>query len=338
MRAAILHAPGDLRIESCEPPKPGPGEIVIRVRAATTCGTDLKAWRRGHPQIPMPGAFGHEYSGDVIAAGENAPFSVGDAVMGVHSAPCQACRWCRADQENLCESIMATKVLGAYAEELLIPARIARLNVFPKPPALDYAVASLLEPFACVAQGMIELQRADAFRPADDVRALVIGPGAIGLMFVTALRRHCVAQVTLAGRNPARLAVGATLGAQTIPYANLLEIHHPEYDIVIECTGMPEVWEQSVRFPRRGGTVMLFGGCAGGTTVTFDTGRLHYDQITMLSPFHFGTRAVQLAREWLLHPETDLRPLLTRTAALNDLPEVFAELQAGFGLKAVIHP
>ncbi|MDX2066198.1 MAG: alcohol dehydrogenase catalytic domain-containing protein [Fimbriimonadaceae bacterium] len=338
MRAAILHAPGDLRIESCDAPRPGPGELLIRVRAATTCGTDLKAWRRGHPQIPMPGAFGHEYSGDVIATGDGAPFAVGQPVMGVHSAPCQACRWCRADQENLCESIMATKVLGAYAEQLLIPARIARLNVFPKPDGLDYAVASLLEPFACVAQGMLELQRADAFRPAGDVRALVIGPGAIGLMFVTALRRHGVASVTLAGRNPARLEVGAALGAQTVPYADLLTAPRPDFDVVIECTGMPEVWEQSVRFPRRGGTVMLFGGCASGTTVTFDTGRLHYDQITLLSPFHFGTRAVRLAREWLLHPDTDLSPLLTRTASLDELPEIFAELNAGIGLKAVIQP
>ena len=138
MRALILNAPGQLVLADLPIPEPEAGEIVIRVMAATTCGTDLKAWRRGHPQIPMPGPFGHEYSGVVSAVGADAPFRVGDEVMGVHSAPCQSCVWCKNDQENLCESIMATKVLGAYAEYLLIPARIAALNVFLKPRELDF--------------------------------------------------------------------------------------------------------------------------------------------------------------------------------------------------------
>ena len=116
MRALILTRPGVLSVESVSVPSPGPGEVLLRVKAATTCGTDLKAFLRGHPQIPMPGVLGHEYSGVVVDAGADAPFRPGDAVMGVHSAPCQACRWCLNDQENLCEKIMATKVLGSFAE------------------------------------------------------------------------------------------------------------------------------------------------------------------------------------------------------------------------------
>ncbi len=158
MRALILESPGQLRLKTIQTPEPTAGEILVRVMAATTCGTDLKAFLRGHPQIPMPGVLGHEYSGVVADIGEGAPFKIGESVMGVHSAPCQECKWCLRDQENLCESIMSTKVLGSYAEYLLIPARIAKLNVFHKPDYLSYERAAFLEPLACVAQGIAKAE------------------------------------------------------------------------------------------------------------------------------------------------------------------------------------
>ncbi|HLK16454.1 MAG TPA: alcohol dehydrogenase catalytic domain-containing protein [Fimbriimonadaceae bacterium] len=331
MRALYLNAPRELSLAEVPTPELGPGDMLLRVRAATTCGTDLKAFRRGHPQIPMPGPFGHEYSGVVEAASGDAPFSVGDAVMGVHSGPCQTCYWCRNGQENLCESIMETKVLGSFAEFLLIPARIARLNVFRKPEGLPFEQAALLEPLACVAQGMLELE------PSALERVLVIGPGAIGLMFVAALRAVGVSDVTLAGRNRERLAVGERFGART---ATMEEARDPGrgYDAVIECTGAPEVWEHSVDFVRRGGRVMLFGGLPSGTRVSWDAGRLHYDQITLLSPFHFGTEAVRLAHKWLVVNGIDLSELISGERSLSEADAVFAALEAGEGIKYVFKP
>ncbi len=328
MKALVLQAPGCLEYCSVPVPIPGPGDIVIRVRAATTCGTDLKAFLRGHPQIPMPGVFGHEYSGTVVAVGNGAPFAVGDDIMGVHSAPCQECRWCVNDQENLCESIMATKVLGTYAEFLLIPERIARTNVFPKPDSLSFEQASLLEPLACVAQGVMRIQ------PKPQMEVLVIGPGAIGLMFVAALRRAGVQSITLAGRNLNRLEVGEQLGAKSLP----LEQVQGQFDLVVECTGNVEIWEKSLEFARRGGSLVLFGGCKAGTQVRFDTQRLHYDDISVISPFHFGTRAVKMARSWLLHPEFDLSPLFSGNRDLADGEMVFRDLEQGRGIKYVFHP
>lgn len=328
MKALVLLEPGSIQLSDVPVPVPGPGEILLRVEAAPTCGTDLKAFLRGHPQIPMPGQFGHEYAGRVVAVGVGAPFAIGDEVMGVHSAPCQQCRWCLNDQENLCESIMATKVLGSYAEYLLVPQRIARLNMFPKPESLDFANAALLEPLACVAQG---IERA---KPRADQEVLVIGPGAIGLMFVAALRHLGVRQVTLAGRNPGRLAVGEQLGA-TPAYLEGLE---GSFDLVIECTGRVEVWERSVDFVRRGGTAVLFGGCPAGSRVSLDTKRLHYDDITVTSPFHFGTKAVRTARNWLTTDGFDLSPLFSGERSLGDAPAVFRDLEAGRGIKYVFHP
>ncbi|MEZ0325058.1 MAG: zinc-binding dehydrogenase [Fimbriimonas sp.] len=332
MRALVLEEPGCLAVKSVPVPTPGPGEVLVRVKAATTCGTDLKAFLRGHPQIPMPGVLGHEYSGIVAAVGEGAPFSLGDAVMGVHSAPCQECFWCLGDQENLCESIMSTKVLGSYAEYLLVPARIARVNLFEKPELLSFEMASLLEPLSCVAEAVRLLK----LRPETSV--LIIGPGAIGLMFVAALRMMGVKEIVLAGRNEARLEVGRRLGAHTCSVTNIPVKDPRKYDLVIECTGSVEIWEKSVEFARRGGTVVLFGGCASGTHASFDTKRLHYDQITLLSPFHFGTKAVRMAREWLLNPLMDLSPLITGERFLDEGKQVFEELKAGIGLKYVFKP
>lgn len=328
MDALVLNRPGSLELTRNPVPTPGPGDLLVKVVAATTCGTDLKAYRRGHPQIPMPGLLGHEYSGIVVDAGDDAPFAVGTAVMGVHSAPCQECKWCRRGQENLCESIMDTKVLGSFAEYLLVPARIARLNVFEKPDSLRFEEASLLEPLACVAEGVSRI-------PHDTKgTVLVIGPGAIGLMFVASLLKMGYEKVTLAGRNPDRLAVGEQLGAEIVRLADLRD----RFDTVIECTGQVSVWEQCLGYVERGGTLVLFGGCPAGTEACFSTARLHYDDIRLVSPFHFGTQSVRQAREWLLSPDFDLSPLLTGDRTLDQATKVFQDLEEGRGLKYVFRP
>lgn len=339
MRAVILQEPGRIVHAEVEDPRPGPGDLLVRIRAATTCGTDLKAFLRGHPAIPMPGVFGHEYSGVVAEAGEGAPFQPGDEVMGVHSAPCKDCRWCRDGQENLCESLMSTKVLGSFAELLLIPARIARLNVFRKPPTLPFSIASLLEPLSCVAQGLMELGRCGFPGPCPGERSVaVVGPGAIGLMFVAALRMIGVGRVVLAGRNPIRLAVGEALGAEAVRLEDLRPLDGVGFDAVIECVGVPEMWERSLDWVRRGGWLMLFGGCPTGTKVCFDTRRIHYDQITVLSPFHFGTAAVATARDWLADGRLRLERLITGTAGLEEAASVFERLRSGVGIKYVFQP
>lgn len=329
MRALVLVEPGRLELQSVPVPVPDFSEILIKVEAATTCGTDLKAYRRGHPQIPMPGVLGHEYSGVIAEAGIGAQFLIGEAVMGVHSAPCGQCRWCERGQENLCESIMETKVLGSYAEYLRVPARIANLHVFRKPESLSFAHASLLEPLACVMQGI----QSFAHKQHDDV--LVIGPGAVGLMFVASLRQLGMSKVSLLGRNEQRLAVGSGFGADVLHWE---DVGARQWDLAIECTGSVEVWERTIGLVRRGGTAVLFGGCPAGTKASFDTKTLHYGQIDIVSPFHFGSDAVREARDLLLDLTFDLTPLLSGNRSLEEGPEVFQDLADGRGIKYVFTP
>ena len=134
MRAAVLLRPGAIELQDVPLPQPPPGGLVIRVRVALTDGTDFKAYRRGHPRMPMPTRFGHEFSGDVAAADAAVKsFQPGDPVMCVHTGPCGDCYWCARGQEKLCETIMPEMVLGAYAQYIAIPERIVRQNCYSKP-------------------------------------------------------------------------------------------------------------------------------------------------------------------------------------------------------------
>ena len=133
MQAAVLYGKEDLRLETVDRPKAGPGEIVVRVGAALTCGTDLKVYRRGYHAMMLkpPIPFGHELAGTVVEAGEGAKFKIGDRVVALNSAPCDQCYWCMKGQQNLCEDLLFNN--GAYAEYIRIPARIVAKNTLPVP-------------------------------------------------------------------------------------------------------------------------------------------------------------------------------------------------------------
>ncbi len=341
MQANILVNAGRLEMRELPLPEAGPGEVLVQVKTALTCGTDLKAYLRGHPQIPMPGPFGHEFSGEVEGVGAGVEkFRVGDAVMSVHSAPCGKCYWCEKGQGNLCESIMGSKVLGAYAEYVLVPAHIVSQNMFIKPGHLSYEEAAALEPLACVVYGLQQIPHSHQ----DTV--LVIGAGAIGLLFLQTLQARDVSQVIVAGRREYRLRLARELGAnqvidvreENLAATVMAATEGRGADVVIECTGKPEVWQQSVDLVRRGGHVLLFGGCPKGTQVCFDTARLHYDQITVHSPFHFDPAAVSAAYSMLTEGRVKPGRLISGSFSLDRLEEAFSLLQSGDCVKYVIRP
>ena len=341
MRVAVLRSPGRIELAEVERPEPGSDGVVLRVRAALTCGTDLKAYRRGHPLWPMPTRLGHEFAGEVAAVGrEVRGIREGDAVMAAPTGPCGACLWCRKRQENLCETLIDEMVLGGYGEYVRLPARVLRSNVHPKPASLSFAEAALLEPFACVVFGL-----ADARVDPDDT-AVVIGTGAIALLHVAALRARGVGDVRVVARNPRRSAAARALGATAVYELDAANAEPAILegtggrgaDLVVECTGDPEVWELAPRLARRGGEVILFGGCPGGTRVAFDAGRLHYEQVRLRSPFHFTPQAVREARERLAAGEVPFGSILGETLPLDRVEEGLRSMQEGCAIKVVIEP
>jgi L-iditol 2-dehydrogenase len=344
MRASVLLAPGQVELREIPKPTPGPGEVVVQIKTALTCGTDLKAFLRGHPQIPWGSPFGHEFAGVIAAAGEGVQgFAVGDEVMSVHSAPCGACYWCHKGQGNLCTSIMDTKILGAFAEYIKVPAHIVRQNMFKKPPHLSWAEAALLEPLACVVYGLEQVR----LQPGDT--GVVIGAGPIGLLHQLVLQARGV-KVLMLGRREYRLNMARQLGAAGVmdnsrpdaadAFLRLVREHTQGRgaDLVVECTGQPAIWEGAVRYVRRGGDVILFGGPAKGTTVTFDCQRIHYDQITLHSPFHFDPAAVRKSYDLLATGQVDGKPLISATRPLADLQDVLVQLQTSDVVKIALLP
>jgi L-iditol 2-dehydrogenase len=338
MKAVYLVKPETVEIKEVPRPEPAPGEVLIRIKAALTCGTDLKAYLRGHPMIPMPGLFGHEFSGTIDEIGKGVKkFKAGDEVMSVHTAPCRACRYCAVELYNLCENIMHTKVLGAFAEYIVIPKHIVKQNLFLKPPQLPFDEAALLEPLACVVHGMIGLD----IKQGDSV--LIIGAGPIGLLHLL-LAKLKGARVMISGLERDRLETARRLGADYIAMPSLL-VDNVEtttgglgFDYVFECTGQVEVWENAVNYVRRGGTVILFGGCKQGTVVTYDTYRIHYDEITLKGIFHFTPADVREAYNLLCNSSINVRPLISGSYPLADIRKPFDRLARGDGIKYAIIP
>ncbi|GAC1626737.1 MAG: alcohol dehydrogenase catalytic domain-containing protein [Vulcanimicrobiaceae bacterium] len=335
MRAGYLVAPGRIEVRDDALPQAAPGGVVVRVRVALTDGTDLKAYRRGHPKMPMPTRFGHEFSGDVAAIGAGVTaFAVGDGIMSVHSAPDGTCYWCARGEEELCPSVMETKILGAYAEYLSVPKHIVARNAFRKPAHVSYETAAFLEPVSCV----VHAQQRLAPRAGDTVA--IVGDGGFGILHALVARANG-ARPILVGRRAERLALARALGiAETIDARATTDVAAAlaartdgrGADAVIECTGAREIWEAAPSYVRRGGTIVLFGGLPGGTPVTFDSSRLHYDEIALLSPFHFTPRAVRAAYEMLAAGALDVEPLVSERFALDRLGDAFSSLDAGRGL------
>jgi L-iditol 2-dehydrogenase len=335
---AILASPGSIDLIDVPVPTPRAGELLVHVRAALTCGTDLKAYRRGHPMIPMPGPFGHEFSGEVAAIGRGVKdFRDGDAVMAVHSAPCLKCRFCRKGAYNLCENIMESKILGAFAEYVLLPRHIVKQNVYHKPSRLSFEAAALLEPLACVVHGLepLNIRRGDT--------ALVMGAGPIGLLHVALLKSHG-AEIAIVDPHPARLRTATALGAKlALPRGNARRAMKAltggmGLDHVIECTGRPEVWQEGVDYLRRGGTLTLFGGCPSGTTVTYDTHRMHYDELHLRGVFHFTPADVKKAYEVLSGRKLKTKEFISGTYPLTGLETALKRLANGRGVKYAIIP
>jgi len=335
--AAYLMEPGRIELRRVPIPRPEAGEILLRIERALAGGTDRKAFTRGHPQIPMPGVFGHRYAGTVAALGENAPaFEIDQPVMGVHSAPCLNCELCRKGRCNLCPHVMREKVLGAFAQYLCVPAAVARQNLFPRPATLPAEHAALLEPLACVVHGLEMID----WRGVE--RVLVLGLGAMGLLFAQLLPFYTSAGRFGAGRRPATIELARHLGLKPVWQVDGTALAEQagagDFDCVVECTGNLEGWRTAFEQAAPGGQVLLFGGLPPGSIFPVDSFRLHYQDLRLLGSFHFSPRDVARARVFLLSERLELDPLISDCFPLGELSEVMRRLQKSEGIQYAIDP
>jgi L-iditol 2-dehydrogenase len=329
MKAAVLYGKEDVRVEDIQPQPLKPGEVRIQIEAALTCGTDLKVFRRGYhaKMIVPPAVFGHELSGTISEA-EIPDWRAGDRVVAANSAPCGECFHCRNQQENICDDLLFLN--GAYAESIIVPARIVQKNLLRLKVNTEFRDAALVEPLACVVQGIEDVKLAAG------QHVLVLGAGPIGLMFV-ALARKLGCTVTVAGRRAVRLEAARKLGADHVIdigdgnnlAGKIREASEEHFDVVIEAVGNPAVWEASVHLVRKGGTVNFFGGCPSGTTVTLDTTLIHYSDLTLLASFHHTPRTIRRALEFIEAGVIRAADFVDGECTLSELPQLFKSMTQG---------
>jgi L-iditol 2-dehydrogenase len=340
MRAAVSLGPEQIELRTVPIPEPGAGELLVKVRAATTCGTDVKTYRRGHPRFPPPFIFGHEFAGDVVKAGAGVEkFRAGMRVTANVFAECGECFYCKRGQGNLCANLIYN--FGAFAEYMISPSSIVHRTTFEVPAHVPYAHAALLEPLVTVVHGWHKL----AVQPGEIVAILGAG-GPISLMFIQLLRRLGAEEVIAAGHSARRLDAARQLGATHVfnarerdTVATVKELTRGfGADVVIECAGTKATWETSVEVVRRGGRVLWFGGLPGGTRVEIDAARVHYGEIDLLNMHGGTTQDASEAFDLITSGEIDPAPLLTGELSLEQVETALKRMIAGEVVKMVINP
>lgn len=338
MLRAVLYKEEDLRIEECPIPEIGPGEVLVKNKISTTCGTDVKIYKRGYPLLTPPHPFGHEYSGVIAAVGRDVQgFKEGDRVAVHNTAPCNECYYCKKGFQSMCEDMLFNR--GSYAEYVKVPERIVRQNMFHLTDEISHKTASLMEPFSCAVYGIdnCPIHQGDV--------VIVNGAGPIGLMF-SRLAVLKGAKVIVSDMAENRLLLAQKLGVwrtvkltgaeDSVEVLKALTDGGRGADVVIEATGLIGVWETSVKMARKGGFVLLFGGTKGGSILHVDSTLLHYSQITVKGVFHTTPRHVKAALELLKMGVIKSDDFIQNEYGLSDLEKAILEHASGKVIKNCI--
>ncbi|MCW4021322.1 MAG: alcohol dehydrogenase catalytic domain-containing protein [Candidatus Bathyarchaeota archaeon] len=346
MRAVRFYAPGKIRLEEVGIPEIGPEEMLVEVKVALTCGTDVKMYKRGHPKVKPPMTLGHEFAGTVAEVGEKVArrFEVGDKVAAANSAPCNSCFFCKTGKPNLCERLLETligfSVDGAYAEYIRVPAPIVRQNMYKMPESVLFEEAALLEPLACAING----NDAAGITLGDSV--VIIGSGPIGLAHLQLARLKGASRVIVTDLREERLKVASGLGADVVidgskedQLSRVKELTGGlGADIVVEAVGLPQTWELAVKMTRKAGTTLFFGGCPSGTEITLGTERIHYENLTLKGIFHHTPFSVLRAYRLISSGRFDGKPLITDRMPLSELEGALQKMGKGECIKIAIAP
>ena len=346
MRAATYYAPGDIRLEQIPEPDVAPGQVKLRVRACSTCGTDVKISRSGHPNMTPPQVMGHEIAGEIVDIGDGVVgWSLGDRVQVIAAIPDGTCADCLAGHQAICANqlSMGYQFPGGFADYLIVPREVLAVDGLTRiPDDLSYAEASLAEPLACVLNGQ------ELARVGEGDIVVVIGSGPIGCLHVRLARARGAARVILIDLNPERLAAAAALVHPDLavatetqePVAAVLDATDGRgADVVITAAASGAAQEQGLRMLARRGRLSLFGGLPkDAADITVDANLVHYRELTLVgvngsTPAH-NKRALELIASGAV-PVADL---ITHRLPLDDVLDAIEIVARGEAIKVTIEP
>ena len=346
MKAATYYAPGDIRLEQIHEPDVAPGQLKLRVRACSTCGTDVKISRSGHPNMTPPQVMGHEIAGEIVDVGDGVEgWSVGDRVQVIAAIPDGTCPDCLAGHQSICphQLSMGYQFPGGFAEYMIVPREVLAVDgVTLIPDGLSFAEASLAEPLACVLNGQ------ELARVGEGDTVVVIGSGPIGCLHVRLARARGAARIILIDLNGDRLAAAAALVApdHTVatesqdPVAAVLELTDGRgADVVITAAASGAAQEQGLRMLARRGRLSLFGGLAkDAPNITVDANLVHYRELTLVGVNGSTPAHNKQALELIASGAVPVADLITHRLPLDDVLEAIEIVARGEAIKVTIEP
>lgn len=342
MKAAILHEPNRIALEVTDSPSLERGDLLIKMRAATVCGTDIRIFRgRKTAGVRYPSVLGHEFSGEIIDTGARADFAVGDRVGLCPAISCGQCHRCKRGLENLCANGMnfGYEIDGGFADLVRIPAKAVDAgNVRKLPDHMSYGEAALIEPLSCVLNGQekVRLGFPDA--------VVVIGAGPIGLLHVLLARLRGAGRIIVSDPNQLRREAAIRCGADVAIDPNVddvtarvrAETGGRGADVVICAIGVPALARQATDLVAHGGRISLFAGFSNGATSEMDINAIHYNEITVTGAFGLSRRNFDDAFDMVALGRLDVASLITDQFELDEAARAFEVAESGGAIKVAI--
>jgi L-iditol 2-dehydrogenase len=342
MKAGVLRAVNDISFMSIEDPVLSQGDVLIKVKAATVCGTDVRILRgKKTAGVRYPSVLGHEFAGEIVDSGGHVQFHVGQAVCVCPQFACGQCAYCVAGAENLCRKLVAMgyEIDGAFAEYVRVPAAgVASGNVFAMPNGLRFEKAALAEPLSCVLNGQDRV----SVKPGDIVT--VLGAGPIGLLHIKHARllgaRTIIVSQTSAARREAALRAGADLVVDPNSEDLIAKVKAASgglgADVAICAIGVPSLVNDAIRLVRHRGRVNLFAGFTRGVQAEVDVNAIHYNEITVTGAFGLTRHYFERALNLIAGGEIEVDSLLTHRFGLEDIALAMTTAEQGTAIKVAI--
>jgi L-iditol 2-dehydrogenase len=333
-------------VEEAPEPLAGPGEVLLRVRNCSTCGTDVKIRNFGHHHIVPPRVMGHEIAGDIVTAGADvSDWAVGDRVQVIAAIPCGHCPDCRAGRMTVCpnQTSMGYHYDGGFAEFMVVPAAVLAVDGLNRiPDSLSFAEASVAEPLACVLNG----QTWARVGVGDDV--VVIGSGPIGCLHVRLARARGAARVFLVDLNADRLRLAADLvrpdaalvGAEVDIVDEVMKLTDGRgADVIITAAASGQAQQQAVAMAARQGRISFFGGLPkDDPVIALDANLVHYRELTIVGANGSSPAQNTVALELIAAGEVPVADLITHRLPLNQALDAFDTVARGDAIKVTIEP